>query len=73
VEMLGRSSRRKMTGGLISTAHGIDMRGVEVVYLWDVGDDVLEAGGSLRGGDEQCSSDGEEGERWHCNTCGGGG
>jgi len=61
-----------MTGGLISTARGIDMRGVKVGYLWDEGDDVLEAGGSIRGGDEQCS-DGEEGERWHCNTCGGGG
>jgi hypothetical protein len=53
--------------------HGIDMRGVKLAYLGDEGDDVLAGGTSdLHSGDEQRNK-GEEGKRWHCNTCRGGG
>jgi len=37
---MGRSSRSKMTGEIISTAHEIDT-GKKLAYLGDVGDDVV--------------------------------
>lgn len=46
--------------------------GVEPEYLRDVGNDVLAKTGTLGGSDEQ-GSNGEEGKRWHCDTCRGGG